>query len=118
MQRYSPLHVIRWVFTFGFFFILPFGWTEVPEVQNISFETRHFVALFAVVVTGTFLAYHFNAFGIQHLGASTTGSYIYTQPVFAVLIATFFLGELLTLQKIVAGCAIFMGVFLVSFRRN
>lgn len=118
MQRYSPLHVIRWVFTFGLFFILPFGWAQIGEVQFSSFESYHFIALFAVVITGTFLAYYFNAFGIQQLGAGTTGSYIYTQPVFAVLIATFFLGEVLSVQKIVAGCAIFLGVFLVSFRRN
>lgn len=118
MQRYSPLHVIRWVFTFGFFFILPFGFTEVQEIQLTSFTMQHWIAFFSVVVTGTFLAYYFNAYGIQHLGAGITGSYIYTQPIFAVAIATVFLDEVLSIEKIIAGCAIFTGVFLVSFQRN
>lgn len=118
MQRYTPLHVIRWVFTFGFFFILPFGWNELQGIQPYSFTLQHWIALCSVVITGTFLAYYFTAYGIQHLGAGITGSYIYTQPIFAVAIATIFFDEVLSIEKIAAGCAIFTGVFLVSFRRN
>lgn len=88
MQHYSPLQVIRWVFTIGFFMILPFGWQQTAEIDWTDFQWQHYAALFGVVVTGTFLAYYFNAYGIQHIGAGNAGSYIYTQPVFAVLIAT------------------------------
>ena len=68
----------------------------------------------AIVLTGTFLAYYFNAYGIQHLGPAVTGSYIYSQPVFAILIAAIFFSEVLTVQKIIAGIMIFSGVYLVS----
>jgi len=117
MQHYSPLHVIRWVFTIGFFMILPFGWQQTMEVNWAGLQWQHYAAIFGVVFTGTFLAYYFNAYGIQHIGAGATGSYIYTQPVFAVLIATLILGEALTWQKLVAACFIFGGVYLVSFRK-
>ncbi len=118
MQHYSPLQVIRWVFTIGFFMILPFGWQQTAEINWTSFQWQHYAALFGVVVTGTFLAYYFNAYGIQHIGAGNAGSYIYTQPVFAVLIATLILGETLTWQKLVSACLIFAGVYLVSFRKE
>ncbi len=118
MQHYSPLHVIRWVFTLGFFMILPFGGLQTTEIAWGSFQGQHYAALFGVVVTGTFLAYYFNAFGIQHIGAGKAGSYIYTQPVFAVLIAILVLGETLTWQKIVSACFIFTGVYLVNFRKT
>ncbi|HYK55433.1 MAG TPA: DMT family transporter [Flavisolibacter sp.] len=118
MQHYSPLQVIRWVFTIGFFMILPFGWQQTLEINWTSFQWQHYVALFGVVVTGTFLAYYFNAYGIQHIGAGNAGSYIYTQLVFAVLIATLILGETLTWQKLVSACLIFAGVYLVSFRKE
>lgn len=118
MAQYSPLQVIRMVFTIGFFMILPFGWAELQAVQWQQFELSHAVALGGVVLTGTFLAYVFNAFGIQHLGAGVTGSYIYTQPVFAVLIATLFLNEALTVQKLMAAICIFSGVYLVSFSKK
>jgi drug/metabolite transporter (DMT)-like permease len=118
MQHYSPLHVIRWVFTFGFIMILPIGIQDALAVDFSAFEPVHFFSLAGVVLTGTFLAYFFNTYGIQHLGASITGSYIYTQPVFAVLIATFVLHEGLSWQKVAAAVLIFGGVFMVNSRRR
>jgi drug/metabolite transporter (DMT)-like permease len=43
------------------------------------------------VVGATFLAYLLNIYGIQHIGASATGTCIYTQPVFAALLPLCFL---------------------------
>jgi len=114
MQKYPPLHVIRWVFTFGFFMILPFGWSDLHAVQWSMFQWSHIISLVAIVFTGTFLAYYFNIYGLQHLGAGVTGSYIYTQPVFAAIIAVTFMHEVMTLDKFIAGLLIFTGVFLVS----
>lgn len=117
MIKYSPVHVIRWIFTIGFFLLLPFGWQQFNEIQWQQFEWSHLSSLVFIVIAGTFLAYLFNVYGILHLGAGITGSYIYTQPVFAAIIATLFLHENLSFQKIAAGVLIFAGVFLVS-RKN
>jgi drug/metabolite transporter (DMT)-like permease len=118
MKRYSALEVVRWVFTFGFFLILPFGFTQAAATPFASLQVNDYLILSAIVFTGTFLAYYFNAYGIRHLGAGTTGAYIYTQPVFAVLIASFVLGEDLSGRKILAAILIFAGVFLVGFKKN
>lgn len=118
MESYSPMHVIRWVFTIGFLLVLPIGWKEVGEIHWNSFDAKHLIALAGVVITGTFLAYYFNGYGLQHLGASIAGTYIYTQPVFAVLIAIIFLNEHFTWQKAVSALLIFSGVYIVSFRRK
>ncbi|RYZ20648.1 MAG: DMT family transporter [Chitinophagaceae bacterium] len=114
MTRYSPLEVVRWVFTAGFVFMLPFGWKQAAEVPFGLFTAADWAALAAVVLTGTFLAYCFNAYGIRHLGAGTAGAYIYTQPVFAVLIATLILNEHFTAEKGLAAALIFAGVFLAT----
>jgi drug/metabolite transporter (DMT)-like permease len=114
MQRYTPLEVVRWVFTAGFVFMLPFGWREALSVPFGQFTPGDWGALAAVVITGTFLAYCFNAYGIRHLGAGTTGAYIYTQPVFAVLIATLILREQFSPGKGIAAALIFLGVFLAT----
>ncbi len=114
MQEYPPLQVIRWVFTFGFFMILPFGWSEFVHTDWPQFDWTHYTSLGMVVFCGTFLAYSFNIFGIKHLGAGITGSYIYTQPVFAAIIAAIFLHETFTVEKILAGVLIFAGVYMVS----
>ena len=118
MHTYAPLHVIRWVFTFGFFMILPFAWQDALQIRWPLFQWQHVVALAFIIACGTFLAYFFNAYGIQHIGAATTGSYIYTQPVFAVVIAMIILGESFSWQKGVAAVFIFSGVFMVSYKRS
>ena len=118
MAEYPPLHVVRWVFTFGLFMILPFGWNEFISIPWEKLEWSHYVSILFIVVPGTFLAYFFNIYGIQHLGAGTTGSYIYTQPIFAALIAVIFFHEHLTASKLLAATMIFLGVFLVSLKRG
>lgn len=117
MERYSPLHVVRWVFTIGFLFLLPIGWQQAKAVEWEAFGIGQLGALFSVCFLGTFLAYYFNIYGIQKLGASVTGTYIYTQPVFAVIIAILFLNESITWQKILAALLIFAGVFLVNRKK-
>lgn len=114
MKAYPPLHVIRWVFTFGFVMILPFGWAQFAAIQWSQFELSHFASLSFIVIGGTFLAYFFTVYGLQHLGAGITGAYIYTQPIFAAIVATLVLNEQFTFQKIISGIMIFTGVFLVS----
>jgi drug/metabolite transporter (DMT)-like permease len=114
MQAYSTMEVMRWVFTFGFLMILPMGWNQFEAIPWNDFTFNEYLLVFIVTVAGTFLAYIFNAYGIKILSASTAGAYIYSQPVFAVLIATIFLHERLELYKIIAGVVIFAGVYLAN----
>lgn len=118
MQRYATLHVIRWIFTLGFFMMLPFCWSQTVAVPWMQLSWQQIAALVFVATAGTFLAYFFNAYGIRKLGASITGSYIYTQPVFVGVIAVFVLGETITWQKIIAALSIFAGVYLVNLTRS
>ena len=114
MLKYPPLHVIRWVFTFGLLMILPFGWTDVAAINWETVKQTQWIALATVIFFGTFLTYSFNTYGLKHLGAATTGSYIYTQPVFAAIIAAIFLQEHFSWEKAWAALLIFSGVYLVS----
>ncbi len=118
MQKYSTMEVMRWVFTFGFIMILPLGWNEFSQIPWGNYKLNEYLLLFMIVVPGTFLAYIFNAYGIKKLSASTAGTYIYSQPVFAVIIATIFLKESLELYKIIAGIVIFSGVYLANKRAS
>jgi drug/metabolite transporter (DMT)-like permease len=114
MTRYTPLQVLRWAFTFGTIIILPFGWTEFIEAPWASFSAIELGAIAFVVVGATFLAYLLNIYGLHHLQASATGSYIYLQPIFATAVAVLFLHEELTMVKIISALMIFSGVYLVQ----
>ena len=112
MKNYDPILIIRVIFTIGFFMMLPFCWQEFNEVSWYTFTPLAWTNLGLVVITGTFLAYLFNVYGIKILGASIAGSYIYSQPIFAAAIAISFLGESLTATKLAAAACIFLGLYL------
>lgn len=114
MLKYDAIVILRWVFTIGLVLVLPFGWTEFVHTPWESYTAVDFTAISLIVVTGTFLAYLFNLYGIKILGASVAGFYIYTQPVFAALIAMLFLHEQLAMYKILAAVLIFGGVYLAN----
>lgn len=118
MNNYKPIHVTRWVFLFGAIMIMPIGWGDFMKVDWHAFEFKHWFALAFLVFGATFLAYMFIVVGIAKLGSSITGTYIYTQPVFATIISMILFGEKLTLIKIVAALLIFGGVFFVNFKRK
>ena len=118
MTEYNPVHVIRWVFTIALVFVVPIGWNELSMVDWNSATIKEIAAVSFIVLGATFFAYLFNLYGIHRLGASITGTYIYTQPVFATVIAVIFLNETFTLTKIIAALLIVAGVLLVSGKKK
>ncbi|MGB4844449.1 MAG: DMT family transporter [Ferruginibacter sp.] len=114
MLKYNPVVILRWIFTIGLLLVLPFGWTEFTEIPWTKYTILDFTSMGLIVFAGTFLAYLFNLYGIKTLGASIAGFYIYTQPIFAALIAMLFLHEHLAPYKILAAVLIFSGVYLAN----
>ncbi len=121
MQRYHPLAVISWVFLFGFAMVIPFGWTQLSEVQWSSFSNWDLFSAFYVVVATTFLAYLLNITALRTVAPTVASSYIYLQPVVAGISAwifSFYLSEDYTsdfsILKLICALLIFTGVYLVS----
>jgi drug/metabolite transporter (DMT)-like permease len=117
MEKYNALHVLRWVFTFGAIFILPIALPDFIATDWSVFGTAQWMALAFVVLLVTFISYLFTVYGLQELGPSVTGAYIYTQPVFATIIAMVFAGEHFTMIKALAAVLIFSGVYLVNRKK-
>ena len=118
MKTYSGIQVLRWIFTFGSLVILPFGMHEFVNTNWQAFDYSHWVALGFVAVGATFLAYLLNVYGISIIGPSATGAYIYTQPVFAAVIAVIFAGEHFSFVKGIAALLISTGVYLANFKKQ
>lgn len=114
MKTYSPIVIIRTIFTVGFFIMLPFCWQQFVHTAWQCYTPGAYATLGLIVIAGTFFAYLFNIYGIKVLGASVSGSYIYLQPLFAAAIAMLFLSEGISPQKIIAALLIFAGVFFVN----
>jgi drug/metabolite transporter (DMT)-like permease len=118
MKEYHPFEVIRWIFTLGTPFMLLIGWKQFTSISWESLSMNDYLVLAGIVFLATFLAYLFNLYGITVLGASVTGSYIYSQPVFAAIFAIALTEERLTLYKIIAAALIVCGLLLVNKHSN
>jgi drug/metabolite transporter (DMT)-like permease len=116
MIKYSPVHVIRWVFTIGLLFMLPYGYHSLTITNWQTFNQFDWICFAFVIIAATFFAYLFNIFGVAVIGASATGSYIYTQPVFAAIIAIIFTGEKYDWIKLIATILIFSGVYFANYK--
>ncbi len=114
MQRYKIATVMKWMFLFGFFFVIPFGYTDLMETNFSAFTFHAWFALFFVVVATTFLAYFLNTYALKALSPSTVSAYIYTQPFLATSFALIFGKDELTLTKVIAGVLIIAGVYLAG----
>ena len=114
MHKYHPIRITRLLFTIGLFVALPFCWSEFAATPWYLYTGLDWAVLAQITICGTFFAYTFNIYGIKHLGPGIAGSYIYTQPIFAAIIAMIILGETLEMYKIIAGLCIFTGVFLTN----
>lgn len=118
MQKYKPMTVIKWVFLFGFIYVLPFGFYQFQEIEWTSFTTNIWWAFGFVVVGTTFLAYLFNIFGLKELSPSVVSIYIYSQPLIASIMAIALQKDELSYEKIIAAIFIFTGVYLVSSKKK
>jgi drug/metabolite transporter (DMT)-like permease len=117
MLHYSAMHILRWVFTIGGILMIPISAPEFLATNWSAFGFSQWMALGFVAIGATFFAYLFNIFGVSKIGASATGSYIYTQPVFAAIIAIIFAGEHFSWVKGFAALLIFSGVYLANFKK-
>ena len=116
MEKYHPITVMFYVFSFGLLYVLPFGFTNLAAVKWSIIPTNIYWEIAFVVVCTTFIAYLFNSTALKQLSPSTVSIYIYLQPVLATLFAIFWGADNLDNQKIIASILIFFGVYLVSVR--
>ena len=124
MQRYSPITVITWVFSFGLIYILlyPPTITEFLATDFSVFTAEIIWKIIYIVVGVTFLTYLLTVYALQFLTPSVSSAYIYLQPVlvvfFAFSLAALGLAddytETITWEKVTYMLLIFMGVYITT----
>lgn len=118
MIRYDALTVIKWVFLFGSFMVIPVGFSDLTSTNWASFDFSIWLSIGYIIIGSTFLAYLLNLWSLKTVSPSLVGYYIYLQPIFATVIAIIFRGDELTMNHIIFSILIFSGVFLVSYSKT
>lgn len=116
MAKYHPINLIKWVYLFGLFIVLPFGFQEFSEINWTSMPNVIVYKVLYVVVFATFTVYLCNLIALTKLKATTVGAFIYLQPVAATIFALLLGSDKLNTVKLIASAIIFVGVYLVSKR--
>lgn len=112
--KYSPLTFIKWIYTFGLLYVLPFGFNEFSIINWKIIPTVIYFEIGYLIVFTTFLAYLINLSAIRILKPTTLSVFIYLQPFFASIIAIGLGKDSLNEIKIISALLIFIGVFLVT----
>ncbi len=113
-QKYHPFTFMKWMYTIGFLFVLPFGFSQVMRMPYDIVPLEGYLKIGYVVLFATFGTYILNIFAIKELKPTTVSVFIYLQPLLATLFAVALGSDHLDPIKIIAAILIFIGVFLVT----
>lgn len=117
-KKYHAITLMKWLFLMGVILNLPVTYSEFVAVDwlNLPFDA---IWRMAFVVAGTtFSTYLLNIYALKQLSASTISVFIYLQPLIAIIYAVLVGADHLTTIKVTAGLMVFVGVYLVSFKKT
>ena len=118
MRKYHAFTVLARVFLVGAFIAVPVGWRDAGQADYAHFPLYIWLEIGYMVVFLTILAYLLNNWALKYASPALLGVYIYPQPVLAVLIAVALGKDHLTWGKAGQAALIFLGVWLVSWKRK
>jgi drug/metabolite transporter (DMT)-like permease len=118
MDKYNAFTFVKWIYLFGFIMVLPFGWSQFNAVNWTLVPIAICWKIAFVVVISTFLTYLLNLLSMKELKPTTVAVFIYLQPLFATVFAISLGKDELSLVKIGSAALIFIGVYLVTMKKN
>lgn len=118
MDKYNAFTFVKWIYTFGFIMVLPFGWSEFDAILWKNFTADIWWKVVFVVVFSTFLTYLLNLVSMRELKPTTVAVFIYLQPLFATIFAISLGKDDLSWVKIGSAVLIFTGVYLVTQKKS
>jgi drug/metabolite transporter (DMT)-like permease len=114
MDKYNAFTFVKWIYTFGFLMVLPFGWNEFQAIQWATIPIDILWKIGFVVVFSTFITYLFNLLSMRELNPTTIAVFVYLQPFFATIFAVGLGKDELSWIKLLSALLIFVGVYLVT----
>lgn len=118
ISHYGALKSLVWLFLFASIVNVPVGLYSLSAVDLSEVSLSAWLAVAAIVLFPTILAYYWNAWALARVEPSIVAVYIYLQPLIGTLLAIFILGEQWKPRIFLAMALIFAGVYLVTRKRK
>lgn len=114
MHKYEPIVIMKWIFTFGLIYVLPFTVYLLDEADYAAIPTNIWLSLGYVILFTTVLAYFLNNYSLKNISPTMNSAYIYLQPFLATVVSLFAGKDTLSWAEVIAAALIFTGVYFVS----
>lgn len=115
ISRYSPITLMKWMFTYSSICIIPFSYTDLAALEWGGMGAGLLAALAFIVVGATFVCYLLSPVGQKHLRPTVASMYCYVQPIVATGIVVFYWGtSSFNIVKVMAIALVFLGVYVVT----
>lgn len=114
MKKYHPLTVIFMSFATGFVVVSKVGYSEFTSIPWETIPEFNYLNILFVVLMATFIVYLFNIAAMKAVSPTIVSSYIYVQPLFAIIISILFTQEKLTFNTFIGGIFIIFGLWLIN----
>jgi drug/metabolite transporter (DMT)-like permease len=118
LEKYHPVTVMKWVFTFGMLTNIPAGYHQWSTMDWSAITLTAWLEIGFVVIGATYLGYLLILFGLKRLSPTIVSTYTYIQPVIAAYLASILGQDHITVVMILSSLLIFAGVFVVSFQKK
>lgn len=116
--RYSPVTLMKWMFTYASVVLVPFTYNEWIEISNTIVPAEILWGIVFFIIGPTFLSYLLLPVGQKNLRPTVTAMYNYVQPIVATLISVYAGLGSFTVSTALAIILVFTGVFLVTVSKG
>lgn len=117
ISRYTPITLMKWMFTYSAICMIPFSYSTVAEINYQALPLTIWLNIAIVVFGGTFLAYLLVPIGQKNLRPTLVTMYNYVQPIVASIITIIVGLDTFGWLKGVAIILVFAGVYIVNKSR-
>ena len=76
ISKYHPFTFVKWIYTFGLLFVIPFGYQEFTEINWQTIPTSIYFNIGFVVLFTTFFAYLINLMALKELEERTLSDFL------------------------------------------
>ena len=112
--RYSPVTLMKWMFTYSAICTIPFSYNSVVSIDFATLPLDIYLNIAVVVLGGTFFAYLLVPIGQRILRPTVATMYNYVQPIIASIITVIVGLDTFGLMKSIAIALVFLGVYIVT----
>lgn len=114
ISRYSPVTLMKWMFTYSTLCTIPFSYTSIAGIDFAGLPLTIYLNIAVVVLGGTFFAYLLVPVGQRILRPTVATMYNYVQPIVASIITVAVGLDSFGILKSIAIVLVFVGVYIVT----